>query len=66
MLTEQIVRWPTLVRIGRKKKPPGTEAERLERIARIEREIEKCLAHMRAELKARRDRERASELSRKR
>ena len=63
--TEQTVRWPTLVRMERKKKPPETDAERLQRTARIDREMEQWLAHMRAELKERRKREREAESKRR-
>jgi hypothetical protein len=38
-----------------RKKPPETEAQRLERIKRIEEQMAKWLAHMRAELKKRRE-----------
>ena len=44
--------------MGRKKRPE-TEAERVERVERLERQMEQWLAHMRAELKKRRDAEKS-------
>jgi hypothetical protein len=40
---------------------PETDDQRMKRISRIESQMDRWLTHMRAELKARRDRERAVE-----
>jgi hypothetical protein len=47
-----------------KRKAPETENERRRRVSRLEREMDRWLAHMQAELKKRRERERAAELER--